>query len=671
MPVPYGAGVADSRAAWSAYLAAIRERAGDADRRAVMAGVVAALGRSIGWTPPDQLALAQWTPTPAVADLGVPAALARPDLLGRVLEAMTDPVARRTEGAHYTPGPIAAALLEAAASAGTSWDRPAWGGPGWGGPGWGGPGWDGAAGAPGIGRGSSDRPALAPVCDPACGGEARPGSSDGSALAPVCDPACGGGAFLLAAADRLAAGGADPGDIVRDQVWGIDLDPVAVAVADASLACWAWLASDRSGAHPGDHLAVADALLDAQPWPEAPPGGFGLVIGNPPFQGQLGRATARPGATTAALRDRFGAAVGAYTDTAALFLVAAGRLARPGGRIALILPSSVLASRDAARARAAALVDADLVGLWVAAEPVFAASVRVCAPVLVQRSRPGPPGSSVRHDAGAPAPLVDRWRGRGFEALPAAAPPGDAHGWAAMAMAAHGVPEVSVHGVGRVGDLATASAGFRDQFYGLVPYVREAPGDGGPDDLDPDLAALVTTGLVDLADCAWGRRPCRFAGRSWRRPAVDLAALRSGDQALARWVDERLMPKALVASQTKVGEVVLDRAGRWVASVPLVTLVAPPERLPELAAVIASPVIAALALARTAGTALGDGAIKLSARQVLDLPLPCDAAAWAEGTAALASGDLDAFAPAMTAAYAVARDDPVIAWWRARLPPSR
>ena len=588
------------RATWKAYLAAVREQAGDAGRRAVVAGAAAALGRAVSWRPRQSLELARWTPAAGVAALDVPDALAGPGLLGRVLEAVTDPVARRADGAHYTPAPLAAGLLEAA---------------------------------------------LVGV--------------DERTLVPVCDPACGGGAFLLVAADRLAVAGLAPGTVVGHQLWGVDLDPVAVAVADASLACWAWLEGDRSGAHPGGHLAVTDALADPDPWAAVgAPDGFGLVVGNPPFQGQLGRATARSPAATAELRARFGPAVGAYTDAAALFLLAATRLARPGGRIALILPSSILAARDASAARAACVADADLVGLWVAAEPVFAAGVRVCAPILARRAV----GAGPEH-------AVSRWRGASFEALPAAAAPADASGWAALALAAHGVPEVAVRAVaGRVGDLASATAGFRDQFYGLVPYVAEAPGDAGPDHLDAGLAPLVTTGLVDLGAIAWGRRPARFAGRTWQRPAVDLAALRAGAPGLGRWVDERLVPKALVASQTRVGEVVVDWSGRWVPSVPLVAITAPAEHLARLGAVVAAPVTAALGLARSGGTALSDGALKLSARQVLDLPLPGDEAAWAEGTAALAAGDLDGFGAAMTAAYGLPTDHPVVAWWRARLP---
>src|SRR5690606_38855482 len=77
------------------------------------------------------------------------------------------------------------------------------------------------------------------------------------------DPACGGGAFLLAAADALVAAGVPPAEVVAQRLWGTDVDPGAVAVAEAALVWWA----HRHGvdARPGSHLGVGDALLGHDP----------------------------------------------------------------------------------------------------------------------------------------------------------------------------------------------------------------------------------------------------------------------------------------------------------------------------------------------------------------------------------------------------------------------
>src|SRR5699024_7044348 len=110
----------------------------------------------------------------------------------------------------------------------------------------------------------------------------------------VWDPACGGGVFLLAAADALFAAGHDPRRIVTESIWGTDVDPGAVAVTEAALAWWA----EEHGvadARPGVHLAVADALT-------TPPPEVDVVLGNPPFHGQLVAGNVRSPARTAALR---------------------------------------------------------------------------------------------------------------------------------------------------------------------------------------------------------------------------------------------------------------------------------------------------------------------------------------------------------------------------------
>jgi hypothetical protein len=202
----------------------------------------------------------------------------------------------------------------------------------------------------------------------------------------VCDPSCGGGAPLLAAARRLAAAGVAPVAVARDLLWGADLDPLAAAVTEAAVALW----SGGEAPAPG-HVVAGDPLrLGAGAWPSPPRRGFGAVLGNPPFQGQLSSATARTREASQELRQRFGAgAVAPYVDTAALFLLVAAELAGAGARIALVQPASVVASRDGGAVRALLAERAGPVELWVPAERHFEAEVQVCVPVLVA-GRAGP-----------------------------------------------------------------------------------------------------------------------------------------------------------------------------------------------------------------------------------------------------------------------------------------
>jgi hypothetical protein len=446
----------------------------------------------------------------------------------------------------------------------------------------------------------------------------------------VCDPACGGGAFLVAAARRLHRRGAERRRVVRHLLWGADIDPVGLAVAEAALALWA------GEVPPPGRLAVADALADdGAVWPDRPAAGFDVVVGNPPFQSQLGRATARTPDQQARLRARYGPAVRAYTDAAWLFLLAGCDLARPGGRVVLVEPQSLVGARDAGAVRSAVDERARLLDMWVDERPVFAASVRVCAPVL--EVGPG-------RRRGEP----NAWSGRFADAV--------------------GVPRVHPPSTGTIGDLAQVIAGFRDEYYGLVAAVRErGPGDDA-------AAPLVTSGLIDWLGCSWGRRPARFAKRTWRAPVVDLAELEgTGGRAAQRWVARARVPKLLVATQTRVVEAAVDAAGSWVPSVPVVSVVPhDPADLWRVVAAVVSPAATAWLLGRAPGTALAPGAIKVAAPDLLALPLPADRGAWDEAAAAVRALTTRAASPAAcdgflaAAAAAYATPPSLTAWWRER-----
>ncbi|MCB1017239.1 MAG: N-6 DNA methylase [Acidimicrobiales bacterium] len=478
----------------------------------------------------------------------------------------------------------------------------------------------------------------------------------GGAPPTVCDPSCGGGAFLLAAGARLAARLPSRRAIVERHLVGVDLDPLAVEVAATALILWS------GDARTTPRVLAADALAGPE-WPHRPDAGFDAVVGNPPFQSQLATRTARTGAQTALARRALGDAVATYADTAALFLLRAARSVRPGGRVVLVQPQSVLAGRDGAAIRAELSGEAPLEGLWVCDEPVFSAHTRVCAPVLRRR---GP---------GRPAPArVRRWYGP--EVQPAApadpVPRSDAARWSSLAADLRATPVVALPGP-PLAELAGAGAGFRDQYYGLAPHVREATGAAGE-------RPLVTSGLLDPAHCGWGEVEARFAKRRWRAPVVDPSEVGAADPALGRWLADRLVPKVLVATQTRVVEAAADVEGRWVPSTPVIAVPASPERIWHVLAALLAPPVSAWALRLTAGTALSPDAVKLSAAQVRAVPGPCDQHAWDDGAAAARRAQgarspderrdaLLALGRAMTAAHRIRGDeaDHLVDWWARRL----
>jgi len=167
---------------------------------------------------------------------------------------------------------------------------------------------------------------------------------------------------------------------------------------------------------------------------------------------------------------------------------------------------------------------------------------------------------------------------------------------------------------------------------------------------------------------------------------VDMERLRTGKPSLAGWGAERRVPKVVVATQTRVIEAAVDLDGSWWPSVPTIAVAprsAAPADLWSLAAVLSAPPVSAWALRHYGGTALSGDAIKLSAAQILTIPLPGGSDAWASGAVAARAahrageqGDRGAWraaladlGAAMCEAYGASGE--VLAWWSARLPPWR
>lgn len=551
-----------------------------------------------------------------------------------------------------------------------------------------------------------------------------PGAGPAPALPRVLDPACGAGAFLLPAAQRLAAHArrarVAPTEARRRAlaaVHGVDLDPAVLELARVVLWLGTWHDLPRHDPRRRDSeaptaadlmvpmgLVAGDAVGELswqQVFPDVfvdggaeagefaagefevgefeagdfaagavEPGGFDVVVANPPFANQLERLTAR---------DRRGSGAGgvsAYTDLSAVFVLHALTWVRPGGRLAFVQPQSVLSARDAASVRSAVVGAGALTSLWVGESGLFDAAVPTCALV-------------VHH--GAVQGTVRRWRGGSFTRLPDRDVEA-AHlrrEWGFLLAAALGVPEVSLTGGRPLGELADCAADFRDQYYGLEPYVHEAVRQDAPEGAgEPTTAPLVTSGLIDPAACRWGERSTRFLKQVWKAPVVDLDAM-AEDTKLAAWATRRLVPKVLLATQGKVLEAVADVEGAWLPSVPVIT-VRPhdPDDLWRVLAVLLAPPVCAVAATRYAGSALNPSAIKLSAKQVAGLPTPTVESAWEQGAdevrAAQETSDpeqrrevLLRAGRTLCAAYGFSLGgttsagppaDDLLAWWSARLP---
>ena len=469
---------------------------------------------------------------------------------------------------------------------------------------------------------------------------------------PICDPSVGGGAFLLAAAEYLSGIGIKNIEIVENLLWGIDLDEGAIEVTQAALSLWG---STSEWLSPKGNLVVANSLqVGIEAFPNPPSGGFKAVIGNPPFQNQLQEQTVRPMAETRYLRDRWRVNAGPYADTAGYFLLVAISLLAEGGRILLIQPQSILATADARPIRENIEESSTLMGVWVGEPNIFEAGVNVCAPLLTKGPALNP---------------VAVWKGKDVQEQKGYFEQGES--WAKAISIVQGTPSVDISGA-RLESRAQATAGFRDQYYGLIDHVFECRQVG------PRTAPLITVGMIDPLRNRWGTGKFRFGGEIRNNPVVNIETLAQENPNLHEWVISRLKPKVLVATQTKILEVLPDPEGTLIPSTPTISVECAESDIWKITAMLSSPAVSAYSFSRTAGSALSSDTIKLSAKQVNQIPLPEESDSWSEAAlfakeafAAQSEQEWKRFliemAKKMGQAYEN-KDPALLKWWISRIP---
>lgn len=413
----------------------------------------------------------------------------------------------------------------------------------------------------------------------------------------VLDPACGDGRLLTAVRAALRP---DGWTVVAT---GCDVDAVALASIDTTAI----------------RTIEADALT--HDWGDER---FDVVVGNPPFLSQMASGTTRGGSS------RHGG--GPYANSAAEFLALSVRLADPGGSvIGLVLPQSILASRDAGAVRAVVDAAADHTWSWWRADQagLFDAAVNVCA-------------------LGFALPPTGTGDRRGPRA------------WTRVVTAGLGIPDVDPARIaidGTLADRTTLRANFRDEYYALVPAVSD----------DADGPPFVTSGLIDPGRCRWGERPVRFARRTFERPRVDLALL---EGRFADWARAKLVPKVLVANQTRFVEAVADTRGEWLPGVPITTLTPHPadpdpvRTMREAAAVLTSPIASASCWHAGGGTGMSSTAVRVAPGVLGQVPWP--AGDLGPAVEALEAGDVGRCGAHVLAAFGASgrAADQLLSWWR-------
>jgi hypothetical protein len=230
----------------------------------------------------------------------------------------------------------------------------------------------------------------------------------------IIDFACGSGAFLVSAYQALQrefltlqeglldiSGGPQDlftqqatltqASLLRESLYGADLLPQAVEIAKLAL----WLRSARKGekiADLGSNIVAHDSLdvpgLFAAV--NVKPGTFDLVVGNPPWGGEID-ATSYAAACTA-----LGIAPDPRWDSWELFLALGLHALRDGGRLALVLPDTIF-SPEKERSRRLLLENTRIVRMHNLGPDWFGANVRM--------------GTTVVEAVRGPKPMVSDFRG--------------------------------------------------------------------------------------------------------------------------------------------------------------------------------------------------------------------------------------------------------------------
>ena len=401
----------------------------------------------------------------------------------------------------------------------------------------------------------------------------------------VCDPSCGSANFLAGVARNLS--------ITHPiaSLEGADIEPFASHAAAEALRRDQITQPIPARIRTGDALVgrVPDVPHDptladaASPSPLHWESRFDLVIGNPPFLGQLGAGTARSRTLASYLRHASGDLIKGYADAALAFLWRSILLAAPGAIIAMILPRSILNSRDAAAVRSFAEAHAAIIAIEPIDDQRFDAGVQPC--ILVLRKREAPLDQST---------FASTWR------------------------LTRDTPPPAVRPSRTLSEICTATADFREAYYGLQPYILDDPENNLDDTRFP---RLITCGCIEPRRSLWGTKPIRLFRKQWLRPRVDLAALRTAP-AMRTWAEKRLIPKVLVATQTRDIEAVADERGHWLPVTPVISVY--PKSgvsVAELERALSTPEASAAARTIAAGTGMSAHVIRLTARQVGQLPL--------------------------------------------------
>jgi SAM-dependent methyltransferase len=410
----------------------------------------------------------------------------------------------------------------------------------------------------------------------------------------VLDPTCGTGNFLVSTYEYQRQHGVPPDEILEG-LFGIDTDPVALTIAQARLGLLHLSAKGSRLTELRDHLVVGNALELLSGFPknnERLPRTFDVVVGNPPFLNRVRGEVLLDSTLRSAIDIALDGTVRPYTDVSAILLALAVNATREGGAVGMCQPSSVVAGRDSAALRERLVSTATLDELLIAGGRSFDAGTSVVAPILrIQKRDQGRRGGS----------------------------------WSSHVARHFKIPTCVNEDLawkGLLGEIADVTADFRDQYYWICARLDQ------PLAHNAQTARVLTSGHIGSGYSRWDDKTVRIGGQHRLRPTVTFS-LASDDPSIIRWLDMRLQPKLVVATQTKTLECAIDLQGDFLPLTPVLSVVPrSASMLFHLQAVLLNPTITSLVCTATLGTGLTLRALKLSASELRALPLPAHQIHW-------------------------------------------
>ena len=433
------------------------------------------------------------------------------------------------------------------------------------------------------------------------------------------DPACGGGIFLLSAYQLLldwyrkkylkhSLTFTERSRILREHIYGIDIDPDAIAIAKLSLELQCLAGSlDQPIAQVSDlsqNLQCDNTIFRKDTLSE-----FDIVIGNPPYIDSewmtVHLADWRSYCTA-----HYQTAIGNW-DLFCIFIEKSLMLCKAGGLVSLVVPNKLAAADYAAAARSLLTQQATLLALRdYSKTPAFSASVYPLVYIAQKTISPDATYQSVWYEQMQSLDQVElAYQMKipcGLESAKLPWRIAQTPQIAALMDRLSQLPRLAA--IAQITGAATVA-----EAYAIQPLIQDSAVAMG--------LKLVNSGTIDRYRLLWGVKPMRYLGQSYAHPVIPTAAIA---QLPPKRYQQATQPKIIVAGMTRSLEAGLDVDGTVLAgkSTTLIRAIDAAIDLRYLLGILNSRLIQLYFSSCFAGNQLQGGYLRVGAPQLRLLPMP-------------------------------------------------